>query len=384
MQNLASLMTLSEYQSQVTPLFKEWKKFLRKNESYFKSADYYGLYQLTFSQYMEVQKNAQYYVEKYSIERWTKDYHKIAEDPSKEIIEQYNSFIEKFKQFFTENDMKKIEKDEAKSNKRSIRRAIDNDFYIDALKDGIVTPQRLVEIFASVGVNMPSRIQKMKYKVEVEGYDRSKELAQAKKTKEFEDALRKELKPYYEALKLREMNRLMKLITDFEDKYKADLSNIPSGSRSGDRREYERYKEEQALYSQVTDFFTSKYDKNTDHSKIWKASRVANFDQHMEDRITAYAENFIIKLVQRLEFKLRVINSKLGQPVLTVVSSGSNAGNFEGVIKATWSNGVEIFIEAEVIIAGGMIQTDHYRYLLKPFYNKKYIDIEDIDALNFK
>lgn len=385
MQNLACLMTLSQYQEQVTPLFKEYNKFFKKNESFFKKADYTGIYLMTFSQYMDREKNGSYYSEKYAIERWTRDYQKTQEDPSEEIVKQYNSLLEKFKQFFTDVDLKKIEKDEVKSNKRSIRRGIDSNFYIDALKDGLVTPSRLEEIFASVGVNIPTNIQKMKYKVEVEGYDRSTELAQAKKTKEFEDSLRKELKPYYDSLKDREKRRLMLLIENFEELYQADISNIKnSGSRSGNREEYNRYKAEVETYNQVTDFFTSKYDKHTDHSKVWKAERISSFDQHLEDRITRYAENFIVTLVQRLELKLRVINTKLGQPVLSVVSHGSNAGNFEGIIKAVWSNGIEIFIEAEVIIAGGMVQTDHYRYLLKPFYNKKYIDLENIDSLNFK
>ncbi len=384
-QNLAALMTLTQYQDQVTPLFKEYNKFFRKNERFFKKADYTGIFLNTFSQYMEKEKSGHYFSEQYAVERWTKDYQKVQEDPSKEIIAQYEALVERFKEFFTDKDLKRIEKDEVKSNKRSIRRGIDNEFYVEALKDGLISPARLAEIFASVGVNIPSRVQKMKYKVEVEGYDRSTELAQAKKTKEFEDTLRTELKPYYEGLKDRERNHLMKLIESFEEKYQGDISNIKnSGSRSGNRQEYQKYQDEVATYQQITDFFTSRYDKNTDHSKVWKAARIANFDQHLEDRVIRYAENFIVKLVQRLELKLRVINTKLGQPVLSVISHGSNAGNFEGVIKAKWSNNVEIFIEAEVIIAGGMIQRDHYRYLLKPFVNGKFIDIENIDSLNFK
>jgi hypothetical protein len=382
MQNLASLMTLTQYQEQVTPVIKEYQKFLKKNIQWFKNVEYYGFYQKTYSQYIENEKAREYFDKSYADKRWINEYQKINEEPHANVLQQYNSFIEKLSIFFSEQDLKNIQKDEIKSNKRTIRRAIDSDFYIDALKDGLVTPQKLVEIFASVGIKMTSRIEKMKYKVEVEGYDRLTELAQAKKTKEFEDTLRKELKPYYDSLKEREKLRLTKIIAEFEEKYQGDISNIKYDHRTGNMKDYQNYQNEIQYFQQVRDFFTSNFSKTKD-LKIWKAEKIEAFDQLMENKITAYAENFITTLVYRLELKFRVINSKLGQPVLHVESYNTGSGIFEGNIKATWSNGVEILIETEVIIAGGMIQTDHYRYLIKPFYKGKFIDLENIDSLNF-
>lgn len=384
----ACLMTLSEYQATVTPLFKAFNKFMKKNGQYFKKKNYSGLICLTYPQFIEkelehLKKQYKNLAEddSYARQRWFdsvnfREKPRTDEEVPADILKMYHALIKQFEQYFSKEEItSRIERDELNSNKRAVRRAIEKDFYVDALKDGEVTPARLVEIFDSLELKMPKRILELKTKVETQGYDRSTELAQVKKTKEFEDELRKELGPYYEELRQRELRRIEIIVDEFE-KSSSDLYNY--------LRKFDRipsYKNQ--LESLLNELFKGDYVKE-ENRRVYKYMRREDYNDRLQLKATAFAEDFIRNFVHRIELKLRVITAKLGAPVFKITKANLHAEEFECLVTVTWPNKVSIVIEAEVIIAGGYnIQVTHYRYLLKTFYNGKYIDLENIDALNF-
>ena len=383
-------MTLQKYQETVSPLFKEYNKFLKKNAPYFKKANYGGILYDTYDQYIgdeTVRLTKQGYTTlvrpDYLNKSWSDggDFQRVLENPPADVKKQYDEFIAKFSEYFSQDEMDRlIDRDEAKGNKRSVRRAIDNDFYVEALKDGAVSPKELNDIFVSVGVKMPKRVLDMKTKVETQGYNRSFENAMLKRTKEFEDNLRKELGPHYDELKNRERRHLMFTINDFESdpKFATDMHSY--------LKKFERNRTQRSqVQSLLNVFFEGAYVKGeTNYKEAYKYSRKPDFDKIMDRMCTDYAEGFIAKFVARLEHKLRVVNAKIGAPVFKISNVSLHAEEFECLVEVKWPNGAKLVIEATVIIAGGYnIQVEHYRYLLKTFHNGKYIDLEKIDALEF-
>jgi len=176
--NKTAFMTLDEYKEQVTPVLKAYRKFLKKNLTYFKTRGWNGLEQVTYPEYevdkikkLKKQGFGSIATKEYATKDWIESGRESTDEVPKEIYAEYLEYIGILKGFFGEQ-IDRVEHDEVGKNKRSVRRAIDNDTYIDALIDGVVTTERLEEIVASVGVKLPKRVLAMKQKVE-SGYTRS-------------------------------------------------------------------------------------------------------------------------------------------------------------------------------------------------------------------
>ncbi|MFM2394468.1 MAG: hypothetical protein RLZZ546_2450 [Bacteroidota bacterium] len=376
--NKTAFMTVSEYTEKVTPVLKEFNKFIKKNSKFFKRADYYGVVYLTYPQFVadELDTTSKYKPsQEYIDEKWRyNDWERTTDVIPNNIYEKYLEFQEIFKNYFGEGNLIKIEKDETKSNKRSVRRAIDSDLYIDALKDGEINSVKLEEIFSSVGLHIPLNIQKLKTKVESQGYNRSIENQLIKKTKEFEDIVRLALKPYYDKLKNIRVGNIMFIVDKFEKEYNSEHLYKFSHSFSSQSFQVEVDRTIHKLFDQV-------YHETETNRLIYK--RKTEFAVILEREAIKFAENFVCVFVERIQTKLAVINDKLGLPEIELNNVHFSDGEFQGLVAFKWSNGVKIVIEANVIIAGGRIQIEHYRYLLKTFHNGKYIDLENIDSLNF-
>ena len=175
----AYLMTLSEYQEKVSPIFKSFNKFIFKNSNCLKSAGYYGVIYYDFEEYMRKKRtewensNEKWDKEKgwdasfgkgYAEKQWPNH-----DNITDEVKNTYKEYLEFFKLVFGENNLSRIESDETKSNKRSIRRSIDDDTYLNLLTNNEITIEKMNEIFDSVGVKIPTGLLKkvnIKYKRE--------------------------------------------------------------------------------------------------------------------------------------------------------------------------------------------------------------------------
>ena len=156
------LMTLSEYQEKVVPILQEYQKFLRKNSKYLQSADYDGIYQYTYPELEDDFKNK--IIKGWNFSRTFYDSNPLKEFkgshyPSDEIVEMNKSFVNKLKNFFTDDEIySRMSKDEYKSNKRAVKRAIDNDTYKNLLESEELTESELQKIANSVDVSIPKKV----------------------------------------------------------------------------------------------------------------------------------------------------------------------------------------------------------------------------------
>jgi hypothetical protein len=369
--NQAHLITLSVYQETVTPIFKEYAAFIRKNGKYLLSYNYSYVQLLTLPMAIEHElesfKRSKYSLDaEYVKKQWVKRGGTLEEIPA-EVLVEYNRFVGLFSEIFGENNLRLIQKDEAKSNKRAIRRAIDSNDYIDVLMDGVLTPEQLQDVFDGAGVKMPKNVLEMKEKVQYEGYDRTAQLNQAKRNNEFTQQVRKALDKDMDRLRDRKRNYVTKIVAKFEESGKTAYSFAKDvvGKNYSQASEVERL---------ILHFFDFDYP-----TKAY--IRKENFDALLEEMANDYANSFITNFVYRNNEKLVVINSNLGTPKVDVkyIMFGSDV---EGVVTATWENGYSVEIHATVILAGGYnIQSLHERYLFKAFHQGKLINLEQLDQV---
>lgn len=158
------LMTLSEYKEKVSPILKAFYKFLKKNTDYLKPSSYYGVYHTTYDEYMEKEKEKD---EKSYPGSWIKWAKKHAEgnwpngkQAPKEVMDTYHDYLNTLSKIFGQSDLEKIESDETNSNKRSVRRALDDGIYVEMLKDGKIEYPKFEEILSSVGLKIPAGFNK--------------------------------------------------------------------------------------------------------------------------------------------------------------------------------------------------------------------------------
>jgi len=174
------LMTLSEYKEKVSPIMKSFRKFLSKNTDCLKNKNYYGIYQMTLDEYIEIEKKRNEKSYPGSWEKWGKKHaeeqwpgHKQA---SKEVIDTYHDFINIFTKIYGEKNLNNIDSDETKSNKRSVRRALDDGMYVNLLKDGKLEYEKFEEIVNSVGLKVPAGFnKKLNFKPKVKVVEKTPE-----------------------------------------------------------------------------------------------------------------------------------------------------------------------------------------------------------------
>lgn len=369
------LMTLNEYKEKVTPVLKEYNKFITKNRQYFKPIGYYGLKTETYTEFVISEINRlvkggfkTLATKEYVTEKWIES-GRVTDEIPQEINNKYSELIEKLTVLFGEQ-ISKVQSDETNNNKRSVRRAIDNDYYIDAMLDDVLNPQRLEEILKSVGLKMSKRLSDMKYKVEHEGYKRSYSNEAAERNKEFAKKISSILKEEEVVLQLkdRKRNDIISLCDRFDSEGNNDIYEFSKRVQKGNPGA------SSILYKLYTG------DKN-DYSRKSPLFRVDRFDELVEEMCNAYVEAVISRFINRANKKLAVINKNLGLPDVKIGHFTVN-GDIEGEVDLVWSNGYELKLKARIILAGGTYQVVlHERYLMHFFKDGKKIEIEQIDQV---
>lgn len=160
----AYLMTLSEYNEKVSPVLKEFSKWIKKNLQYYIVWDYSFINYITWEDYKEKELES-FRRNKYSLgveyiqKRW-KEMNGV--EPEENIPESISKQFKEYKDFFTVvfGSTERVDSDEIKSNKRAIKRAFENDTYLDMLRDGRITVEELTRICDSAGVKVQSGVLK--------------------------------------------------------------------------------------------------------------------------------------------------------------------------------------------------------------------------------
>ena len=370
-------MTQEEYKEKVGPILKEFKKFIRRNSKYFVKADYYGILYLTYPEYIEQQKQrllrggfenliTDEYMEKSWMEKSAKKGEKTTEKVPEEIYSEYKVHIEVLTELFGEENMSKVQDDEGSKNKRSVRRALDDDTYLNALIDGEISTQKLDEIFNSVGLKMPKRLIEMKHKVEHEGYSRNVADKTAERNQEFATKITAILKDEDVVKKLKDKKRgsVLSLVEQFES---SDSDDIYDFARNISKSNPEAYDTLIKLF------------KKEGHGAPY--TRISKFYEEVEKICEEYVDTVIERFIYRSNKKLAIVNKNLGLPDIKM-GEFNTTRDIEGYVDLVWPNGLELKMHSRIILAGGTyLQVLHERYLFTFYKDGKKIELEQMDKI---
>lgn len=376
-------MKLDEYKENVSPILKEFRKFIKKNSKYFAiSQDFYGVLYYTFNSYIQYKieegqrcikrEDSDFHRDWYSPESQTKKAIEVWEnrggiqkDVPSEILDGYNTKISNLKKYFGEY-ITKIQSDENNSNKRSVRRAIDDDSYVNDMLDEVLTPDQVEEIINSVGLKMSKRLKEMKTKVETEGYSRSTENRLISVKNGIQSQIENVLQPYTDTLK----DKKEKEVLSFVDGYlKSNYNSVYKYSHSLSNN----YNQNDNVYRMLSKYIDHKKEKN----------KSKKFDQLLEKEKEDYVQYFISKFVERFNEKISVVCNNLGKPKMKFEVLSARYDNLIVVSYIDFPNNIKLYCETDVILAGGShtMQRLHERYLMKFFKDGKKISLEEIDNL---
>lgn len=352
----AYLYNRDEYTKCVTPLLKEFEIFIKRNQMYFIKSEYYGLVYLTYSEFKAkpsiFSKYKSIFDDNFFSSNWSAKNNGIKPiDVTDEIKAVYDEYQRKFVELFGD-DINKIDKDDLKSNKRSVRRAINDNTYVDMLMYGEISFTEINDIFSSNGIKIPANIMKMKYKVD-NGYKvKSRELT-AFRTKEFVTKIKTVLRPLLDEIKEKEKYRIEYTVKGYlESEHKDMFSYIRSNSI-----------DEKILYKFVNN-----------------KEKINQYDLVLSNYLTTFVDEYINDFAYKVNVKLSELNINSEYPELDIEVSSFSNGKFTGCIIVKYDNGFTFKISADVIYAGGYnIQCGHLRYIFNINYNGKSISNDKLE-----
>jgi hypothetical protein len=375
---MAYEMTLDEYQAKVSPIIKEYRKFIKKYEKWFAASAYNGLLYLSLEEVIDSLNNGISYSQfrmpdkdswfkdrtpeqqaryEYSYRKTRKFDENYTQDPTPQyLIDEKNNYINKFKEFFTQEEIEsRVEQDELKSNKRSVRRAIDNGTYAKMLESGEITIERLNEIGDSVGVRIPRSVLSPKDKLKAE-FDEKKRKAlselptiSVEKMDALIQSILEDLKPLESEIYIKERKRILELfskVTKLQEISVKDLAqmNLPQIN----------------IYI-ITTVRVIEEDRRV-KEKFVKVELNDNWEIELNKALVEFVEALKYKII------FSIINNfdRITVPIAEIERLGIKAGNkgFEGQYKFIFENGCSFIFETQSIPAGGYnIQAFHYRFL---------------------
>ncbi len=377
----AYLMTLDEYKNEVTPIIKEYKKFLRKNQDWFVKPHYSGLVQYSFEEAIELKdsENAVFidmYGRKMSNEeavRYNYSYkktrgfnNKYTQEPTPpNLITENKDFIQKLQKYFSLDELNRlIENDELNSNKRSVRRAIDSDIYKKMLSNNEVTLSKLEEIAKSVGVNLPKKIfdestqNQMKYESELSAILSKLPSISKDKLQQLISGIKSDLKPLEKVVFEKEYKRYEEIFNNkigesiLADKFRRIIPIY----RDIFELEKEYKKEKELLISGREWEVNVAYYKIKGFKKDWDIK----LSKWLKEYVDSLKNSIIISIIKNFE-KITLPISSFEKLKIKVGYKG-----FEGSYKINFENGSSFVINFESIGAGGYnIQRYHFRFLTK-------------------
>lgn len=380
----AYLMTLQEYQQTVTPLIQEYNKFVKKNEKFLIKPSYSGIVFKTYPEYrdaFDVSKIKRYDYnkdrtdEEFIREEWNykktgvydnRGIHESQNAPAA-LVEQNKIYYDKLSAFFTKDELERlIDKDETKSNKRSVRRAIDNGTYKNLLEQEKITIAELKTIADSVDVKIPKRIMdehRAPDDVYKKVYDAMPAINRAILSKLVED-IKTAFLPMEKSIHARETERYNKEIADVlgRDGFDLiDLNNIiPFAVKifTFKSEEKTRQREVRNKYGHYIRTVAEPY------TYVFDFDLQDNWEQQLEKEVTNYVELLKGQMIQAIIDNFQKITLPITGFTLIRLEEGRKG--FEGVIDFAFNNGSSFRFNTEAIGAGGYnIQIYHFRYLHK-------------------
>lgn len=382
----AYLMTLQEYQQTVTPLIQEYNKFVKKNEKFLVKPSYSGIVFKTYPEYRDAfdvskivkqswnndkdRTDEEFIRKKWNYKKtgvydnW--DIHESQNAPAA-LVEQNKIYYDKLSAFFTKDELERlIDKDETKSNKRSVRRAIDDGTYKKLLEQEKITIAELKAIADSVDVKIPKRIMDEHpapddaYK---KVYDAMPAINRVILSKLVED-IKTAFLPMEKSIHARETERYNKEIAEVLGRDGFDFDDlkgiIPFATKifTFKSEEKTRQREVRNKYGHYIRTVAEPY------TYVFDFDLQDNWEQQLEKEVTNYVELLKGQMIQAIIDNFQKITLPITGFTLIRLEEGRKG--FEGVIDFSFNNGSSFRFNTEAIGAGGYnIQIYHFRYLHK-------------------
>jgi hypothetical protein len=381
------LMTLDEYKAEVTPLIKQYKKFLNKNSEWFvKPSNYIGIAQYSLQEALELKDtpNAVFlhsYGREMSTEeqvRYNYSYHKTNDFNEKyteplipqKLVDENKEFIKKLQKYFTIKELNsRVQDDETKSNKRAIRRAIDNDIYKDLLTNKKVELSRLKEVAESVGIKLPKSIfdkstqNQMKYEEELGKLLSNIPILSYEKLKQLIEQIKVDLKPLEELVYEQEYARYSEIIKE----------NI------GTTKKVDSFKALAPMWDDVyitESEYKSEPTRYVNYTESIHYIKIKSLKSDWEKKLSEFVKEEVSELKISIILAIMRNFQNINIPIKSIERLKIDIGKkgFEGSYKFTFENGSSFVMNFQGIGAGGYnIQKYHYRYLTD-FSNVKLAD----------
>lgn len=397
------LMTKDEYKKDVTPKFKEFNKFIEKNIQYFSKDTYWGIEYMDWKTYSDnyIVKGRYDSAESSFKSNWGRKYEGLdIKQASDELINKLNEYLDYFKSIFGDKNIKLIESDESTSNKRSIKRAIDDGTYEKLLRDGVINYSFLKNIFDSVGLKIPTKLEKVEKEVVELGLTTDVVKDREENNLNFLNDLKEKFKielneykdyffkNYYTAIKnIYEYSQLnknieYKNIDDFYVKYSEykGIVLIP------------KYKYRKTFKGQTEQIFIGYENLHSDTTTLQSSGlRIISFNENkvvvnsdweniLNKAATEYANNLFETFGNRVLLEISIINEipKISHGYIKDLTQKG----FEAYLDLVYKNGFILNIETQVIYAGGInIQVLHLRGLFKTRNAGKFISNDELIKL---
>ena len=377
----AYLMTVEEFKASVTPLVKEYNKFLKNNKESFAKKDYSSL---IFAPYNELNE----FNKKHRFENNGVVESKINKNPSIELLEQNKVFIKKLAEAFGVDDLSVVQSDEANSPKRSVKRALDAKVYETLIKKRKINYSNVEKIFKSVGLIVPKSIKIADEAVEVKGMTFSKENEFKSKQEQFIIDFKKKFPDVIDYYQKRFYEGNIKLLdkyhyfnkSEFYIKAKSELTREISKNEHIIASAYCKFlgievKVNHGKYGGVSYEYGGGWnDVSRRREYVINYEIIENYKEKLNIDCLKDAEYLFEHLGGRVLSELTDVNNiHLDIPKIEsgVIVSYTQKG-LDCVLNLIYINGYKLQVEAHAVWAGGYnIQKEHMRGLFKMWHDKK-------------
>ncbi|PSV00496.1 hypothetical protein [Photobacterium kishitanii] len=342
-------MTLDQYVKDVAPLVKEFRGLLKK-KFYIKSYNSDFGY-CSYSDYIEHVKGIFYSGQGIALTQLGRA--GIKENDAPEELTNRLSELQNILATVFDVDMDSLRVSFdintpvfEKTHKMVVRYALEEKYITDIIK-GDLNLDQLEDVCASVGVKVPKRVYELK-NIGLDEYKRS--LSPVNKA--FLETFDKSLEPCKEELKARRKSQIDELLTKHPI---AQGQDIPSD-----------------YYDEVKNY--------QDLAVLYKIAYVG-YEEAVKFFSDRYVSDMLLLFVSRVASKLNNLNDTLKDSSFKV--NVNDASYINGIIEAsavfTYGDAVSVKCDSKLIIAGGFVQREHYRYLTNFWINGTKANQERID-----
>lgn len=372
-------MNLQEYLTEVVPVLKAYKDFLKKNK-YFKQVSYGSLPEYSYPELVEAMKNKlrigsmrldfsepelSYETHQQKLDRFwgssTYNEAHLEKDPSEQVINKKNEFVTKLKEYFGDDffGSRIGEPDNTKTNKRAIKYAIENGIYKKLIEDGDYSIADLNTIAESAGVKLPQNLVKLDTSYVLGNlYDaiyKSMPTINKDVLTKLVEEIKESFKPLEKHIYDKEVARFTILIENYA--YSTDKKDIgvlfrtiPFVSKVLDYKTHTEYKGEGMKRREV--------------SYAVNFQLISGWQEQMHKYVKAFVDGLKAELVHSIVDSFEKITEPIKGYDVEYLGMARTGTDFNGIIKFNFVNGSHFTLNSRAISAGGYnIQCYHFRYI---------------------